>query len=205
APVEGRDHSGTNLQEGGVDEPDIVKTDGQRLYTLTDGVVRALEVAPGSAPRPLGTLDLTSIGAQSMMLVNGRLIVFGQSAGVFGQSAGVFGQSAGIARPLPERAAPGAGSSPGDPGASDVGPPGDTAAPGIAPGTPLLSTIRPPRVLVIELDLSNPARMRIRGRMSADGVLIGARRTGTGLRVIVSSSPNSIAADPAELTGAAAL
>lgn len=199
APVEGRDYSGTNLQEGGVDEPDIVKTDGQRLYTLTDGVVRALEVTPGSAPRPLGTLDLTSIGAQSMMLVNGRLIVFGQSDGVFGQSAG-------IARPLPERAAPGAGSSPGDPGASDVGPPGGlTTAPDIAPGTPLPSTIQPPRVLVVELDLSNPARMRIRGRMSADGVLIGARRTGTGLRVIVSSSPNPIAADPAELTGAAAL
>src|SRR5438105_2180141 len=31
APVEGVDYSGTNVQEQGVDEPDLVKTDGRTL------------------------------------------------------------------------------------------------------------------------------------------------------------------------------
>ena len=37
APVEGVDFSGTNVQEVGVDEADIVKTDGRRIFTLSSG------------------------------------------------------------------------------------------------------------------------------------------------------------------------
>ena len=35
APVEGVDFSGTNVQEEGVDEADIVKTDGRRIFTVS--------------------------------------------------------------------------------------------------------------------------------------------------------------------------
>ena len=38
-------HSGTNIQEAGVDEPDIVKTDGKRVVSITDGVLRVVDVA----------------------------------------------------------------------------------------------------------------------------------------------------------------
>lgn len=34
APVEGTDFSGTNVQVQGVDEPDVVKTDGERVFAL---------------------------------------------------------------------------------------------------------------------------------------------------------------------------
>ena len=37
AAVEGVDFSGTNVQEAGVDEADIVKTDGRRIFTLSTG------------------------------------------------------------------------------------------------------------------------------------------------------------------------
>jgi hypothetical protein len=46
APKEqqGQGHSGTNVQEAGVDEPDIVKTDGKRVISITDGVLRVVDV-----------------------------------------------------------------------------------------------------------------------------------------------------------------
>src|SRR5919197_6214088 len=51
------DFSGTNVQEAGVDEPDVVKTDGKRIYAVTDGWLRIVDVT-GGAPRVAGTLKL---------------------------------------------------------------------------------------------------------------------------------------------------
>jgi hypothetical protein len=39
------DYSETNVQEAGVDEPDVVKTDGRRLVVIEDRTVRVLDVA----------------------------------------------------------------------------------------------------------------------------------------------------------------
>ena len=44
APVQGVDFSGTNVQEEGVDEPDLVKTDGKTLFTLANGNLDAVDV-----------------------------------------------------------------------------------------------------------------------------------------------------------------
>jgi hypothetical protein len=38
-------HSTTNVHEKGVDEPDLVKTDGKRVVSVADGVVRVVDVA----------------------------------------------------------------------------------------------------------------------------------------------------------------
>jgi uncharacterized secreted protein with C-terminal beta-propeller domain len=38
-------HSGTNTHEAGVDEPDLVKTDGKRIITVQNGVLRVVDVA----------------------------------------------------------------------------------------------------------------------------------------------------------------
>ena len=65
--------SGTNVQEAGVDEADLVKTDGRRLYVATGGVLRVFDVT-GAAPRPLGRLALE--GAEHQLLLRGsRLLV----------------------------------------------------------------------------------------------------------------------------------
>ena len=45
APVEGVDFSGTNVQEIGVDEADIVKTDGTRIFTLSSGQLVVVDAA----------------------------------------------------------------------------------------------------------------------------------------------------------------
>ena len=48
APVEGVDFSGTNVQEIGVDEADIVKTDGRRIFTLSSGRLVVVDAASRS-------------------------------------------------------------------------------------------------------------------------------------------------------------
>ena len=48
APVEGIDFSGTNVQEQGVDEADIVKTDGRRIFTLSSGRLVVVDAASRS-------------------------------------------------------------------------------------------------------------------------------------------------------------
>ena len=37
------DFSGTNVQEIGVDEPDVIKTDGRRIFAVTDRTLRVID------------------------------------------------------------------------------------------------------------------------------------------------------------------
>lgn len=57
APVAGVDYSTTNVQEAGVDEPDIVKTDGKRIVAVSGGVLYHIDVA-GDDPAVVATYDL---------------------------------------------------------------------------------------------------------------------------------------------------
>ena len=43
APGAAPDHSTTNVHESGVDEPDLVKTDGRRIVTVSQGVLRVVD------------------------------------------------------------------------------------------------------------------------------------------------------------------
>jgi hypothetical protein len=68
-------HSGTNVQEEGVDEPDIVKTDGTHIFFLSGNVLRA--VRAGENPRLEGSLRLNGIGGdRQMLLAADRILVF---------------------------------------------------------------------------------------------------------------------------------
>ncbi|WP_244931465.1 beta-propeller domain-containing protein [Nocardioides sp. W7] len=64
------EESGTNVQESGVDEPDVVKTDGELLVRLDDGVLTTYDVSGGSAPAELGRLVL-SRARQGELLLSG--------------------------------------------------------------------------------------------------------------------------------------
>src|SRR4051812_26810080 len=44
APTEGVDYSGTNVQETGVDEPDMVKTNGDTLFAAEGNQIEAVDV-----------------------------------------------------------------------------------------------------------------------------------------------------------------
>lgn len=63
APQAGVGYSTTNVQEIGVDEPDIVKTDGNRILVLAYGILHYIDVSSGS-PELVGTLDLWSWESQ---------------------------------------------------------------------------------------------------------------------------------------------
>ncbi|HUY71336.1 MAG TPA: beta-propeller domain-containing protein [Gaiellaceae bacterium] len=67
--------STTNNQEAGVDEPDIVKTDGSTIYAIAQGKLQAVSITGGS-PKVVGTLDLGNSLTGAQLLMNGnRLIV----------------------------------------------------------------------------------------------------------------------------------
>ncbi|HUP84763.1 MAG TPA: beta-propeller domain-containing protein [Acidimicrobiales bacterium] len=70
-PVAGTDFSATNVQEEGVDEPDLVKTDGKRLVTIAGGRLRIVDLT-GGEPRLAASLRLDDSGyLQGDLLLHG--------------------------------------------------------------------------------------------------------------------------------------
>ncbi|HVF05685.1 MAG TPA: beta-propeller domain-containing protein [Frankiaceae bacterium] len=79
APDSGPTHSTTNNQEAGVDEPDVVQSDGRLLVTLRNDPagVQVVDVS-GATPRLRGFLRLGDIAyGGRLLLVDGRLVVLG--------------------------------------------------------------------------------------------------------------------------------
>jgi uncharacterized secreted protein with C-terminal beta-propeller domain len=72
--------SQTNVQEAGVDEPDIVKTDGRTVFAIADGELHAIDVT-GAAPRLVGTLKLDGAYGHQLLLHGDRLLVMSNSYG----------------------------------------------------------------------------------------------------------------------------
>lgn len=75
----GTDYSETTTQVAGVDESDIVKTDGKHIYALADNTLRI--IAPNSGkPRLVSTINLPDEGEyyyHDMYLSGDRLVVMG--------------------------------------------------------------------------------------------------------------------------------
>lgn len=75
SPAGGSDFSATNVQEEGVDEPDLVKTDGKRLAVVSGSALRLLDVTRSTA-RLRGSVSIENgLGA---FLAGDRAIVFSQ-------------------------------------------------------------------------------------------------------------------------------
>ena len=73
--------SGTNVHEPGADEPDIVKTDGRRIVTITGNVLRVVDAATrtetGRLPLGIaaaGAINLLLSGDKALVLVSGDYI-----------------------------------------------------------------------------------------------------------------------------------
>src|SRR6056297_706741 len=77
AGVEGRDFSGTNVQELGVDEGDIVETDGEYVYVANSDGVRVVSVAGADV---VAEPELPQ-GSHQMLLDDDRLVVVTSSWG----------------------------------------------------------------------------------------------------------------------------
>ena len=69
---DGVDYSTTNVQEEGVDEPDIVKTDGKRLYVIAASTLHVFDIT-GGEPKLVGSLQLKGYGHE--LLVSGDRVL----------------------------------------------------------------------------------------------------------------------------------
>jgi uncharacterized secreted protein with C-terminal beta-propeller domain len=138
------DFSQTNNQEAGVDEPDIVKTDGRTVFAIADGKLHAIDVT-GAKPRLIGTLALDGSYGHQLLIRGDRLLVMSNAYG-----GGQF--------------------------ASDV-------------------IIAASQAVLSEVDITNPAAMKVLRTMTLDGALVDARLTGGTARVVVGASPNYIQPD----------
>ncbi len=69
----GESFSTTNIQEAGVFEPDIVKTDGKLLFTITSqGVFKVVDTSPATTHRPRVARPRRGFGYGHQLLLDGR-------------------------------------------------------------------------------------------------------------------------------------
>src|SRR5205085_5691202 len=71
------DHSGTNTHEAGVDEPDLVKTDGKRIVTMSGDILRVIDAA---SRRVTGTLALGDLAEANLLLSGDHALVLTTTA-----------------------------------------------------------------------------------------------------------------------------
>ncbi len=71
--------TGTNVQEAGVDEPDIVKTDGRLLVRVSDGSGLEVYDVSGASPVLLGTMRLGGVESPELLLAGDRVVVVGRT------------------------------------------------------------------------------------------------------------------------------
>ncbi len=75
------EYSHTNVQVEGVDEADVVKTDGTYLYIVSNGMVRIVKARPASDMKEVSTvLDSDSTFSPQELYINGnKLIIIGNA------------------------------------------------------------------------------------------------------------------------------
>jgi hypothetical protein len=186
-------YSGTNTHEAGVDEPDLVKTDGRRIVTVNRGRLRVVDPA---TRRVTGQLDLGAEAGDQARWSTGDLLLAGDHALVLVSDAGPVPMEA--VPPPPAGAEPGGqpvGAVPGaEPaGAASAGPAsvGPFERPtGGSTGTPVTAPRRPVGIsgpLLLLVDLSGTPKVLSSYR--TDGSLVDARQVGGVARVVVRSWP----------------
>jgi uncharacterized secreted protein with C-terminal beta-propeller domain len=95
AAAAGVDYSTTNVQEEGVDEPDLVKSNGSTLFVVRSDRLFAVDVRT-RRPRLAGSLQLPAAGSYELLLDGGRLLVLSRG-GVYAIDA----PAAGVRAPSP--------------------------------------------------------------------------------------------------------
>jgi uncharacterized secreted protein with C-terminal beta-propeller domain len=160
-------YSGTNTQEVGVDEPDLVKTDGRRIIVVHNGV---LEVIDPASHTITGTVDLFSnYGAADLLLSGDHALVL--SSGAYPMSSGAVG---GGPVPLPPNAGPaGAGVGAGGP------------ARAVDPLPTPSDNLAGPHLILVDLS----GQPHVLARLAVEGSLLDARQTGSIARIVVNSAP----------------
>jgi uncharacterized secreted protein with C-terminal beta-propeller domain len=124
----GEDTSSTNIQEAGVDEPDIVKSDGRNVFALTDSRLHSVD-ARAAAPRKLDSVDI--LGVEGELLAQGRRAL-------------------------------------------------------------TISRLLGGGTVLTEVDIANPAAMRVLRTLTVDGEYVSARLHDHTVRVVLRSTPRAL-------------
>ena len=77
-------YSTTNVQVAGVDEPDIVKTDGTYLYVVANQTVYIIRAYPVFEAAILSKIIIENVSINNIFIYEDRLVVFGNSGGFNG-------------------------------------------------------------------------------------------------------------------------
>lgn len=174
--VEGVDFSGTTVQELGIDEPDIIKTNGDRILVISNGVFSVIDTRGEEALLAGQTRFGGETYIREMLIVGDRALLFGESWGYGGGPV-----------PLPAIAEP----------AIAVEDSGDAEA-GFAQAEPFVEGQElsigsdGPTAMMIEIDLANEAQPAVTGRIAVEGRYLSARLVGGIARVAVQSNPNQL-------------
>ena len=72
------DHSDTNVQVDGVDEADIVKTDGKYIYSVTSGRLSITRAYPVKEAGIVADIRVSAMGPREMFVSGDRLLLFGE-------------------------------------------------------------------------------------------------------------------------------
>lgn len=157
--------TGTNLQEQGVDEPDLAKTDGKHVVTVTGRRLTLVSVE-GDSPRRLGGVQLPDQYGMELLLVGNRALVLGQTGW------------------LPLAAT--------DSESEMPAPSHDVPAPLPGPER-LMSPIFPPggagATVITLVDLADPSAPRVITSMQAAGGYVTARERDGVVRVVTTHTP----------------
>ncbi len=135
------EYSGTNVQEEGVDEPDLAKTNGRTLFVASGGRVDALDVRGGRRPRLVDTMRFDR-GADELLLEGSHLLVL----------------SRGFAGPIP--------------------------VDGVSIRAPIPY---PAKTVIADVDVRDPAHMRVVRTLELDGGYLAARLVGRAVRLVLAS------------------
>ena len=134
-------YSTTNVQEEGIDEPDLVKTNGKHLFTVQRYHVRAVAIED-DGPRLVDSLEI-GYGIHELLLRRNRLLV--------------------ITRERPRHRT--------GPGSPQYIPPYEHV-----------------RTVLTEVDVANPAEMRVIRTLTFEGHYLAARLHGGVVRLVVLAS-----------------
>jgi len=73
------DFSGTNNQVASVDEADLLKTDGDYIYTITDNVVFIIEAYPGEDSKVISQIKLKDLYPSNLLIKDNKLVIIGSA------------------------------------------------------------------------------------------------------------------------------
>ena len=178
--------SGTNVQVAGVDEADIVKTNGQIVVGLnSDGNTLWVADVSGSDPQLVGKVGLPDGYYHEMFLTGDKVILLGNgTGGDFGFYAeGSIAPNIDTSIDTSEDSAQDAGTSDPPPAGSLPVEPADTSPPFFGPREQL--------VIITEVDLSDITDPEPTRHLTIEGYYVSSRLADGQVRVVLRSRPSN--------------